>query len=426
MHFSIGAQASFSGILSIYSLLMGLLFIGGCDTGKNTYVAPPPPQVTVAHPIEKEIVETRDFTGTTKAFESVEILARVEGFLEAIEFEDGADVKAGQLLARIDPKPFEAALAQAKASLALAKARRQSSEAELTRASAELANMRTQLARVEAAQARSPGAVTESEIELRQTAVMTSEAAVEAAKAAIASSEAEISAGEAEVTKAELNLSYTEVHSPIDGRVGRKNFDVGSLVGTPGATLLTTVVRYNPIYAYFTVSEQDFLRFNRERIAEDRKLPSSASEQQKRTLLLGLGDEEGYPHQGRVDFADLALDESTGTYLVRGVFDNPDQLIPPGAFVRIRVPMEKKPALLVDETAIGRDQGGAYVLVVNDKNVVEMKRVTLGGKHDRMQIVSGGELTPSDRVVVAGIQMSRPGASVTPVEQSVKGAAESP
>ena len=404
-------------------LMLVLLATTGCGSSKNTYVPPPPPQVTVAHPVEEEIVETRDFTGTTKAFESVEILARVEGFLEAIEFEDGADVEAGQLLARIDPRPFAATLAQAKASLALAHARHQSSQAELTRASAELANMKTQLERVETAQARSPGAVTESEIELRQTAVMTSQAAVEAANAAIASSEAEIAAGEAEVTKAELNLSYTEVHSPIAGRVGRKNFDVGSLVGTPGTTLLTTVVRNDPIYAYFTVSEQDFLRFNRERIAQDRKLPSSSTDQKNRPLLLGLGDEEGYPHEGIVDFADLALDESTGTYLVRGRFDNPDELIPPGAFVRIRIPMKKKPALLVAETAIGRDQGGAYLLVVNEENIVEMKRVTLGGKHDRMQIVTGGELTPTDRVVVEGIQMSRPGATVTPVEQTVKASA---
>lgn len=404
--------------LVIWCLLSGLLFSSGCGSGKNTYVPPPPPQVTVAHPIEEEIVETRDFTGTTKAFESVEILARVEGFLDAIEFEDGADVEQGQLLARIDPKPFAAALSQAKASLALAQARRQSSEAELTRASAELANMKTQLARVESAQARSPGAVTESEIELRRTAVMTSQAAVEGANASIASSEAEIAAGEAEVTKAELELSYTEVRSPIAGRVGKKNFNVGSLVGTPGNKLLTSVVRYDPIYAYFTVSEQDYLRFNRERIAQDRKLPNSSTAGQKRPLLLGLGDEEGYPHQGIVDFADLALDESTGTFLVRGRFDNPELLIPPGAFVRIRIPMKKQPALLVSETAVGRDQGGAYLLVVNDKNVVEMKRVILGGKHARMQIVSGGQLTPEDRVVVEGIQMSRPGATVTPVEQT--------
>ncbi len=417
MLLSIGVRVSFDRIRSLDSVLLGLLIVGGCGTNKNTYVPPPPPQVTVAHPIQEEIVETRDFTGTTKAFESVEILARVEGFLEAIEFEDGADVKEGQLLARVDPKPFEAALAQAQASLALAKARRQSSEAELTRASAELANMKTQLARVESAQARSPGAVTESEIELRRTAVMTSQAAVEGANAAIASSEAEIAAGEAEVTKAELNLSYTEVRSPITGRVGKKNFNVGSLVGTPNTKLLTTVVRTDPIYAYFTVSEQDFLRFNRERIAQDRGMPGTNSDGKVRTVLMGLGDEEGYPHKGIIDFADLALDESTGTFLVRGRFDNPDELISPGAFVRISIPMQKQLALLISETAIGRDQGGAYLLVVNDKDTVEMNRVTLGGKYEGMQIVSGGELTPEDRVVVEGIQMSRPGAVVTPIEQ---------
>ncbi|QEG37815.1 efflux RND transporter periplasmic adaptor subunit [Bythopirellula goksoeyrii] len=404
--------------LILYGTCLALLAVVGCEKGKNTYVAPPPPKVTVAHPVAEEIVETRDYTGTTKAFEAVEILARVEGFLDAIEFEDGADVKHDQLLSRIDPKPFAAVLAQAKASLALAQARRKSSQAELSRADAELANMKTQLRRVEDAQSRSPGAVTEAEIDMRRTAVMTADAAVESAQAAIASSEAEIAVADAEVTKAELNLSYTEIHSPIAGRVGQKNFDVGSLVGTPSTKLLTTVVRTDPIYAYFTVSEQDFLRFNRERIAQDRSMSSTKSGGEARSVMLGLGDEEGYPHQGIIDFADLALDESTGTFLVRARFDNPDELISPGAFVRISIPMQKKPALLVSETAVGRDQGGAYLLVVNDKNEVEMKRVTLGGKFNRMQIVSGGDLTPEDRVVVEGIQMSRPGAVVTPVEKS--------
>ena len=135
--------------------------------------------------------------------------------------------------------------------------------------------------------------------------------------------------------------------------------------------------------------------------------------------MLGLGDEEGYPHNGIIDFADLAIDESTGTFLVRARFDNPDLLdLLPGRSCGLVFRMEKHPALLVSETAVGRDQGGAYLLVVNDKNEVEMKRVTLGGKYNRMQIVSGGDLTPEDRVVVEGIQMSRPGAVVTPAEQS--------
>ena len=173
------------------------------------------------------------------------------------------------------------------------------------------------------------------------------------------------------------------------------------------------------------MSEQDFLRFNRERIAQDRNLPSTNSQGKVRTVLLSLGDEEDYPHEGEIDFADLALDESTGTFLVRGRFANPEEEIPAGAFVRIRIPMAKKRAMLVPETAVGRDQGGAYVLVVDAENTVRLKRVTLDGKHEGSQIVLGGELQPTDRLVLEGIQMSRPGATVTPVEPADRAAAAS-
>jgi len=251
---------------------------------------------------------------------------------------------------------------------------------------------------------------------LRRTQVATETAAVEAAQAMIASAQAEIAAGEAEVTKAKLNLDYTEVRSPIDGRISEKKFDVGSLVGKGTATLLATVVRSDPIYATFTLSEDDFLRFNRERIVKNRNIPRTEEEKEYRKLFLALSDERDFTHAGYCDYTDTSIDESTGTYLVRGRFDNPQRLISPGAFVRIQVPLEKKSSLLVKQSAVGLDQGGSYLLVVNDENVVEMRRVDLGGVYDGRQIVVSGELQPTDRVIISGVQFVRPGVTVTPTE----------
>ena len=406
-------------------VLSGLVFLVGCGgSGKNEYVPPPPPAVTVELPIEAEVTETKEYTGNTRAFEDVAINARVEGFLDAIEFEDGDTVKAGQLLARIDNRPFKAALEQAQSAVALAKAQRLSAQAGLSQSQARLANAQNELQRLEEAVRRSAGSISETEIDLRRTQVMTESAAVEAAQASIASADAQIAAGEAAVTQAKLNLDYTEVRSPIDGRVSEKKFDVGSLVGTPNSTMLTTVVQADPIYATFTLSENDFLRFNRERIADNREMTNGNKTQNSRKLFLALSDESDFPHEGYCDYTDTSIDESTGTYLVRGRFDNPRRLIPPGAFVRVLVPLEEKSSLLVNESAVGLDQGGSFLLVVNDKDVVEMRRVTLGGTHEGRQIIASGELKPTDRVIVSGLQFVRPGVTVTPNEAKTKNSAE--
>lgn len=386
----------------------------GCGSAvKNDYVPPPPPSVTVELPVQEEITETKDYTGTTRAFEEVEIRARVEGFLEEINFRDGEEVKAGQLLAKIDDRPFKAALAQAEASVALAKARLESARAGLSQKKAELANAQMELKRAEAVVARSPGAITESEVDLRRTNVMTAQAMVEASQADIESAQAEIAAGEAEVLKAQLNLDYTQVHSPIAGRASAKNFDVGSLVGRSDSSLLTTITQSDPIYAYFTLSENDFLEFNRQRIAEGRVAGGNPGKHVY-PLFLALSDEADFTHEGYCDYTDTSIDESTGTFMVRGRFDNPQALIPPGAFVRIEVPLGQKEAMLVNPTAVGRDQAGAYLMVVNDEDTIEMRRVTLGHEYKGMQIVADGELQPTDRVVVKGIQFVRPGLKVTP------------
>jgi RND family efflux transporter MFP subunit len=404
----------------LYFVLVAM--VSGCgDSGTNQYIAPPPPEVVIESPLQEDVVETKEYTGTTRAFQEVEIHARVEGFLDSVDFQDGQDVTAGQLLARIDPRPFKAAVEQAEAAVALAKAREKSAQAGLSQAVARLANMQGELQRVLAAVQRSPGSISESEIELRRTQVATETAAVEAAQAQIASAAAEIAAGQAEVTKAKLDLDYTEVRSPINGRIKQRSFDVGDLVGKGNATLITTVTRANPIFAEFSLSEDDFLRFNRERIAEN---PENAgnTDTNERKLLLALSDETQFLHDGYCDYTDTSIDQSTGTYLVRGRFDNPQKLIPPGGFVRIQVPLEKKASLLVSQSAVGLDQGGSYLLVVNDDNEVEMRRIITGGVHEGKQIVAGGELKSTDRVIASGIQFVRPGIKVTPAEAKAEAA----
>jgi len=413
--------------LSVWMAWLVCMGSAGCQP-ENQYQAPPLPKVTVAHPAVEMVIASKEFTGTTEAINLVEVRARVEGFLESIEYEEGKEVEQGDLLFTIDPRPFEAELAQAKASVRLAHAQVASGRAEEKRAVAEVANANAQLARSEKAAAQ--GAVTAAEIDLLKTAVLTARAGVESAKAAIASAEAQIAAGEALVTQATLNLDYTKIRSPIKGRVGRRLVDVGNLVGSGESTLLTYLIQYDPIYAFFTVNENDLLDFNRRHLAESGSSEASAAEKEiklDRKLFVGLGDEEGYPHEGRADYADLAVDESTGTYLIRAIVPNADRLIPPGAFIRVRVPLEEIEAVLIDERAIGRDQAGAYLLIVNSENKVERRTVTLGDTYDGRRAVMG-PIGPEDRVIINGLQRARLDAEVDPqmVSSEDKSTTESP
>ncbi len=396
-------------------IVAGIFFVG-CQA-VNEYQEPPPPAVTVANPVRQRVVVSMEFTGTTEAVNLVDVRARVEGFLESVVFEEGKKVDQGDLLFTIDARPFQAELAQAEASVKLAQARVASGQADENRAIAEVANAKAQLARSKKAAAK--GAVTAAEIDVLKTNVLTARAGVDAAKAAIASAEAEIAAGEALVTQAKLYLDYTQIRSPIAGRAGRRLVDVGNLVGSGESTLLTKVIQYDPIYAFFTINEKDLLEFNRRHLAEAQSQKASDEQEMQldQKVFIGLGDEEGTPHEGRADFADLAVDQSTGTFLVRAVVPNTDRLIPPGAFIRVRVPREEIEAILIDERAIGRDQAGAYLLIVDSKNVVERRAVSLNGKYDGKQAVRG-QIGPEDRVIIRGLQRARPGAKVTPQEVS--------
>jgi RND family efflux transporter MFP subunit len=396
----------------VTSALVAVLLVGtiGCQRA-NRYVPPPPPKVTVAHPIEKEVVDTAEYTGTTEAYEFVEIRARVKGFLQNVLLDPGADVAAGAQLYLIDPKPFQAAVDRATAAVALAKARVASANADVVEANAESRNAEAQYRR--GYQAAQGGAVTAAELDDLRTVRDTAVAKVSVAQAAVGSAEAEVGVAEATLREAELNLGYTQVISPIDGRVGRTLVDEGNLVGDGEPTHLTTVVCYDPIYAYFNISETDLLDFMQRAREESKSNTAVRDAAKKQTVDLGLANEEGYPHQGHFEYADLAIDESTGTFLVRAQFSNPDRTILPGAFVRIRLSLRKMNALLIPDEAVGRDQGGQFALVVNSGHVVERRSIEVGSVFDGMRAVKKG-LSLDDWVVVNGIQRATPGMMVTP------------
>lgn len=355
--------------------------LAGCEE-KNAYVAPPPPEVTVRHPVRRTITTYKEFTGTAQGFETVELRARVKGFLKSFEFVPGADVEKGQLLFVIDPEPFEAAVALAKADLANKKALLASTDAEYRRA----------------AQLYERNVYAELDLIKTKTARDAAEAAVEAAQASLRS--------------ATLDLGYTRVTAPVAGQISRNYVDVGNLVGNNEATLLATIVRYDPIFAYFTVSESDLFEFREMRRKGER--PDYRKEEIK--VGLALAGEEGFPHEGKIQYADPSLDPETGTITGRAVFPNADGTIVPGAFVRLRVPFEVgRDALLVPQRALGADQAGRFVLVVGADGVVEQRSVRPGSLVGELLVIEQG-LKPDDWVVVNGLQRARPGAKVKPVE----------
>ncbi len=358
-------------------------WFGGCQQ-KNAFQSPPPPEVTVARPIERPVADTVQFTGTTEASAKVDLRSQVTGYLKKITFKDGADVKKGELLFVIDQAPFEA--------------KYNSAEANLQKAEAELKLAQSSLRRIQNLYNRS--AATETELESQQ--------------AQAASKAADVKAAEAAKEEAKLELDYTEIHAPIDGRIGRHLVDVGNLVESD-QTLLATIESIEPIYAYFDVSESELLKF-REMLRKN-ELPNP--EKHPPALYLGLSDEQGYPHQGHLDFRQLGVDPETGTILRRGVFPNQDRFLIPGLFVRIQATVgEPVKRLLVEERAIGTDQRGSYLLVLSEENKVEYRPVQLGISTDGMRVIRKG-VGPQDWVIVDGLQRARPGESVRPKKEKM-------
>jgi len=365
-------------------LALSLMLMTGCDRKKNVYAPPPPPTVTVSKPVKQKVTDYAVFTGNTEAFESVEIRARVEGWLQDMRFKPSTMVKKGDLLFIIDPRTYQAELDQKKAELLIREAQLDLAEATCKR----------------------------KESAFKEKAV--SEVEVIEARANVKKAKASIEAGKAAIEQAQLNLSYTKIYAPISGRIGRNLVDVGNLVGAGGdRTLLATVVNDNPIYAYFNVSERELLYYaknERERKASGQYL----GKDETNLVYLGLSNEKGYPHKGRLDYVDNRIDEETGTIQVRGLFPNSDKILIPGFFVRIHLPISlPKDALLITERAVGADQRGQYLLTVNNDNVVEYKPVRLGTVVEGMCVIEEG-ISADDTIIVNGILRARPGKKVNP------------
>jgi RND family efflux transporter MFP subunit len=342
-----------------------------------------PPAVTVSTPLQKEITEWDEFTGQFAAVDYIEVRARVSGYLTEIHFQDGQLVKQGDLLFVIDPRPYEATLAVARAQLGQSTAQMDLAQRQLER-SAELRKKDFEPA---------------SSYDQRVSELKVAAAAVESAKATIRSGE--------------LNVEFTRITAAVTGRISNHLVSIGNLVsgGDSGnTTLLTTIVSLNPIYFNLDMSEADFLAYQR---ASEKGLMKSTRDAAV-PVALHLNDEKGWPHEGQLNFVDNRVDRSSGTIRVRAVFPNPDFFLTPGQFGRIRIPgSEPYQAILVPDAAVVTDQSRKIVMTVRDDGTIEPKVVRTGPTYDNLRIIRSG-LTATDRIVIDGLVRARPGAKVTP------------
>jgi len=361
--------------------LAAAILLASC--GSRPAPTPPPPKVRVVQPVARDVTEWDEFTARLDAVDSVEVRPRVSGYLASIHFQDGALVRKGDLLFLIDPRPYEAALRRAEAELQLAKTRLALAQKNFARAADLLASH----------------AISQEESDIRQSNLRQAEAAVDEAQAV--------------VDAARLDVEFTHVTAPVSGRVGRKLVTEGNLinggVGTQG-TLLTTIVSLDPIYAYFDADEGSLLKYDRlARLGQRR-----SSRDVKNPVHVGLANEDGFPHEGVMDFVDNQVDRGTGTIVGRAVLPNPDLSLIPGLFARLQLPGSGEyRAILVPDDAIASDQSQKLVWVVDGENKAQYRAVKIGPLIDGLRVVREG-VSDEDWVVVAGLQRVRPGQPVDP------------
>jgi len=370
-------------------LVAGFLAACGEQKAPAAGAAPPPPKVSVAKPVQKKVTERDEYVGRFVAFDYVEVRARVSGYLEKIHFKDGQLVKQGDPLFTIDPRPFKAAVAQAKASIEQAKANRAFAESDLKRGES----------------LRAGTTITQQALDQRMQASRVAAAAVTAQQAAL--------------EQAELDLSFTELTAPISGRIGDRRVSVGNLVsgGASGSTtLLATIASIDPIRFEFTMDEASYLRYLRIAGGE---ASSAADRGMTLPVRLKLIDEDKFSHEGKIDFVDNAIDRSSGTIRGRALFANADSKLTPGMFGRIQIATSAPvAALLVPDAAIATEQVRKFVYVLDADNVAHPKYVKLGQLVDSLRVVEG--LEPDDTIVVNGLMRVRPGVKVAPENVEVE------
>jgi RND family efflux transporter MFP subunit len=368
-----------TGVLSLAALSLAALTVG---RAKAPPAAPPPQAVTVAEVVQREIAEWDEFTGRLQAVDQVEIRPRVSGYIKRVTFAEGKEVKKGEVLFEIDPRPYQADLARAEAELERARSASSLAKSERERAGTLVAAQ----------------AISREEFDSRTSAEAQGGATVRAAEAA--------------VETARLNLEWTKVRSPIAGRVSNALVTAGNLVqaGPPAGAVLTTVVSVDSMYLYFDSDEQTYLRY------ADRARSSGGSNWRTARLpvYLGLANEDGFPHEGRLDFVDNQVDPASGTIRTRAVFSNRSRALTPGLFARVKlVGSQKTNATLVRDAAIGTDQDRKFVLVVEPGDTLAYRPIVLGRLTDGLRIVTSG-LKPGERIVVNGLMRVRPGMKVAP------------
>jgi RND family efflux transporter MFP subunit len=422
--------------MALIAVLSGLV---ACDRSPQVSAAPKPPAVTVVAVAQRSVPVYGQYVGQTEAVKTVEVRARVEGFIERQVAADGADVKAGDPLFVIDPRPFEAALRQAEANVARDTAQLRQAEAALTQREADVqqaqANIDRDLAQVENArtqegryrtlvqqgliareqydQIRTNMTALEATVQADRAALENARAALAASRAAIENARASIRADEAAADNARLQLGYTAVKSPLDGRMGRAEVRVGALVGKGEATLLATVSTLDPMYVNWSVSEREALSVWGRRRAEMQARPASSG------ITMTLPDDSAYPQGGRLDFVDRAVDPRTGTLALRAAFPNPARMLQPGQYVRLRVLLAERPdALLVPQAAIQESQGSASLFVIAPDQTVQARTVRMGPRVGALWVVEDG-VKPGEHVVVKGLQQIRAGIRVEPTLETL-------
>jgi RND family efflux transporter MFP subunit len=360
--------------------LIFFLILAACK--EKTPPPPPPPEVTVAQPLQRTVTDNLELTGNTQAIFTVQLVARVSGYLEMVFFQDGQMVKKGQTLFLIQQNTYQDALRQAEGQILLQKAQLDYAEKQFVRYS----NL------------------------LQQKA--TSQENLDNWRYQRDSAQANLKIAEAARDLAKLNLSYTEVAAPFDGRIDRRLQDPGNLVGSGENTALAQLNQIDPIYVYFNISDADLARL----MGEAHWVPGQARNVEW-PISVGLLNENGYPHKGKLDFASISLTPTTGTLLLRGIFPNPDGKILPGLYSRVQVPVKRGRAFLVPQEALADDQRGTYVLTVNETNTVQRVGVRIGTLVDHLRAIEEG-LTGKEWIVIKGVQKAIPGRPVTPVKQN--------
>jgi RND family efflux transporter MFP subunit len=361
-----------------------LLVLGACE--QNSFVPPPPPKVDVGVPAQQGITRFLEATGNTAPIQTVDLVARVQGVLQSINYKDGSLVKAGATLFTIEPDTYKFRLEQAQAAEAGAQASLKQAEADYKR---------------------------QVDLVARQAV---SQATLDTSTSTRDNAQANLQQAQANTKIAAVNFGYTNVVAPFDGIVSAHLISIGELVGASSPTQLATIVQLDPIYVNFNVNEQDVLRIR----AEAKRRGITTSELTKLPIEVGLQTETGFPHKGNLDYAAPTVNLSTGTLAVRGVLPNPDRVLLPGYYVRVRVPFDKQEnALLVPDVALGSDQSGRYVLVVNAGNIVEQRKVRTGQLEGDLRVIEDG-LKPDDRVVIAGLLRAIPGQKVDPQLQKIE------